>query len=453
MNSLEKLFAEKKTENGDVAFNTTGDEFIDILFMSEYYGKHPQEALSKIAGTDELNQLFAMFIRDPRFGLGKKDLGVALEAVTGVSPENMVKAGRFDDIFRLSYTDTVYPTQFNDALKYVWQQVLVGNELAKKWMPRFNTANDHLAKQLCKRLGVSQKFYRKAIKANTVEAKMSARKFDSINYEHVPSLAMIKYYNRFMEDPKFQKYIEEVKQGKKKINTSVTTVYDIYKNRDKIDADLFFDKLEKISISCIPILDTSGSMQDSNDSIGKATAIAYYLAKCSTYCPNQVVSFSSKPKLIKIKEQNYCTEASWWNESYTRTNPKYGTANKFCRELNSMYTGDCSNTSWSSTIELLSKLDKFPDYFVVLSDMEFDCGSHESYNQVMHLFKYNNVHTKIVWWNFNSRATTVPELDENGNIFMSGYSPMLLKFLQAGFNSKAFLNKLLLEYYKNIQES
>lgn len=452
MNSLEKLFAEKKTENGDVAFNTTGDEFIDILFMSEYYGKHPQEALSKIAGTDELNQLFAMFIRDPRFGLGKKDLGVALEAVTGVSPENMAKAGRFDDIFRLSYTDTAYPTQFNDALRYMWQQVLVGNELAKKWMPRFNTANDHLAKQLCKKLGVSQKFYRKAIKANTVEAKMSARKFDSINYEHVPSLAMIKYYNRFMEDPKFQKYIEEVKQGKKKINTSVTTVYDIYKNRASIDADLFFDKLEKISINCIPILDTSGSMEDSNDSIGKATAIAYYLAKCSTYCPNQVVSFSSKPQLIKIKEQDYIVAQGWRGE-YCKYRPKYGAENKFCRELNSMYTGDCSNTDFAAVIKLLSKLESFPDYFVVLSDMEFDYGSNMSKNEVMQMFRNNGINTKIVWWNFNSRATTCPELDNYGNIFMSGYSPMLLKFLQAGFNSKAFLNKLLLEYYKNIQEN
>lgn len=452
MNSLEKLFAEKRTENGDVAFNTTGDELIDILFMSEYYGKHPQEALSKVAGTDELNQLFAMFIRDPRFGLGKKDLGVALEAVTGVSPENMAKAGRFDDIFRLSYTDTAHTKQFDEGLKYMWNQVLMGNELAKKWMPRFNTANDHLAKELCKKLGVSQKFYRKAIKANTVEAKMSDHRFDDINYEHVPSLAMIKYYNRFMADPKFQKYIEEVKQGKKKINTSVTTVYDIYKNRDKIDADLFFDKLEKISISCIPILDTSGSMEDSTDSIGKATAIAYYLAKCSTYCPNQVVSFSSKPQLIKIKEQDYIL-AQGWRDEYCKYHPKYGTSNKFCRELNSMYTGDCSNTDFAAVIKLLSKLESFPDYFVVLSDMEFDYGSSMRKDQVMQMFKNNGINTKIVWWNFNSRATTCPELDGYGNIYMSGYSPMLLKFLQAGFNSKAFLNKLLLEYYKNIQEN
>lgn len=43
MNSLEKLFAAKKTENGDDAFNTTGDKLLDLLFMSEYYSKHLDE--------------------------------------------------------------------------------------------------------------------------------------------------------------------------------------------------------------------------------------------------------------------------------------------------------------------------------------------------------------------------------------------------------------------------
>ena len=37
-------------------------------------------------------------------------------------------------------------------------------------------------------------------------------------------------------------------------------------------------------------------------------------------------------------------------------------------------------------------------------------------------------------------------MDTNGNIYMSGYSPMLLKYLQAGFNGEEFLDKLLYEY-------
>jgi hypothetical protein len=35
---------------------------------------------------------------------------------------------------------------------------------------------------------------------------------------------------------------------------------------------------------------------------------------------------------------------------------------------------------------------------------------------------------------------------------MSGYNPMLLKFLEAGFDGKKFLNKLLSEYKKAISE-
>jgi hypothetical protein len=55
-----------------------------------------------------------------------------------------------------------------------------------------------------------------------------------------------------------------------------------------------------------------------------------------------------------------------------------------------------------------------------------------------------------VWWNLNERNITVPEMDSHGNIYLSGYSPMLLKFLEVGFDGTAFLNKLLDEYKKAV---
>ena len=120
---------------------------------------------------------------------------------------------------------------------------------------------------------------------------MSRHNYDDLQFEHIPSLAMIKYAHAFATKPetkeRYAQYLEDVKSGKKDLKVSTTTVYDIYKNRDKIDADLFFSKIEKISGSWIPIVDTSGSMQDSNDSYGKAMAIGHYLAKCSTYCPTK----------------------------------------------------------------------------------------------------------------------------------------------------------------------
>lgn len=433
MTDLEKLFSRKITENGDDAYTTTGDNLLDILFATEYYSNHLNEVS---IGNSDAEVLFSMFIRDPRWGLGRRDLGRVLLRQSGATMDQVVECGRYDDLF------ITHANRFRDVAECVYHRAEAGDELAKKWLPRFNTKNDALAKQFCKTLGITQKQYRKTIKANTVERAMSEKRFDDIDYEKVPSLAMIKYYQRFLKEERFQEYLNRVKEGKAKVSVSTTTVYDIYKNRDKIDADLFFDKLEKISINCIPILDTSGSMWDGNDSIGKAMSVAYYLAKCSTYCNNQVVSFSSKPQLIKIKEEEPSKISYYGN---------FGTSNRFSRELHSMYTGDYSNTNFGAVIKLLSQLNEFPEYFVVLSDMEFDRGSSMRRQEVENLFKERGIKTKIIWWNFNSRATTVPEQDEAGNIYMSGYSPMLLKFLGAGFDGKKFLTKLLEEYAGNVK--
>lgn len=462
MNALEKIFATKQTENGDISYNTTGNKLLDILFMTSFFEKNLGEV--KIGESDK-EKLFSMFIRDPRHGLGRRDLGRELMKQSNVSAANIVKAGRYDDLFHI-------PT--NENLEYLHSEALKGNQLAKKWLPRLTTKNRKIAMALCHEWALTQQEYRKLIKCDsTVEYKLSyAEKLegsplndlfkegtykhplvDSIKFEQVPSLAMVKYFSAFAkrEDTKerFQAYLDSVKKGEKKLNISTTNVYDIYKNRDKIDADLFFDKLEKIKISCIPILDTSGSMFDSNDSIGKAMSIAHYLSKCSTYCNGQLIGFSNNPHLITVKEQDYCTESRWSGGTF-KTFARFGTSNKYSRELNSMYTGDVADTDFGKVMKLLEGLNELPEYLVVLSDMEFNCGSAQSKETLQRLWKEKGYTTKIVWWNFNSRNKTVPELDEMGNIFISGYSPMMLKCLEAGFDGEQFLDKLLTEYSKNI---
>lgn len=437
MNELEKLFAQKRTENGDKAYSTSGSKLLDLLFMTSYFEKHLGEV--KI-GDSEKEKLFAMFIRDGRYGLGRRDLGRELMKQAKVSAENVVKAGRFDDLY-------LNPTDENIA--FLKRAMFNGNELAKKWLPRLSCKHKRIAKMLCKMWGISEKKYRKLIKCDTTENKLSHHRIDEIEFDKVPSLAMIKYYKRFMQEDRFAKYLESVKKGEKKLNISTTTVYDIYKNRESIDADLFFDKLEKISINCIPVLDTSGSMRDSNDSMGKATCIAHYLAKCSTFCNGQVVSFSSRPQLLTISEKPVKVQ-NCWGGGYRYEN-HFGNANKYCRELSSLYTGDCSNTDFGAVMKLFEGLNEVPEYLVVLSDMEFDCGSSMSKEKTMKLFKEKGYKTKIVWWNFNSRNKTVPETDDYGNIYLSGYSPYLLKFLESGFDGNKFLDKLLDEYAKKVQ--
>ena len=443
MNELEKILNEKLTENGDLAYKSTGSELLDILFMSPYFERHLDEVS---IGTSNKEKLFSMFMRDPRYGLGRRDLGRELMKKSGVPPKAVVTAGRFDDLLMMA----------SDAAISFWKdEIAAGNGLAKKWAPRLTGKYSKLAKALARSWGMSEKEYRKFIKyEDTVEYKLAyaeakdtnalERAFgvdeythplvDTIDFEHVPSLAMIKYFNTFKtrEDlaERFAEYLAAVEKGEKKLNVATSTVYDIYKNRDKIDADLFFDKIEKISISCIPVVDTSGSMYwGSEDAAGKALAIGHYLAKCSTFCNGYVVPFSSMPHLMKISGKNYK------------------------EEIDSLYTGDCSNTDLGAVMELFKDLDELPEYLVILSDMEFDSGSSIRKDDLMKLWEKNGYTTKIVWWNFNGRNKTVPETDDYGNIYLSGYSPMLLKYLEVGFDGNAFLNKLLKEYASKLKEA
>ena len=455
MNALEKIFAEKLTENGDKAYKTTGDNLTDLFFMTPYFEKNLDQVT---IGSSEKEKLFSMYIRDCRFGLGRRDLGRRLMYLSKVSAENVVKAGRYDDLWHI-------PTQ--DNIDYLYGRVVECDELAKKWMPRLTGKDKKVAKALCKMWGIDEKTYRYLIKTDkTVEYKLSYAiekdgtplndLFKKGNYEHplvneidfeqVPSLAMVKYLNTFStrEDikPRFDEYMQKVKEEKAKINTTTANVVDAHKavmqydwccqsveeNRDILGKKIVEKETIGVEMDAICILDTSGSMGwlGHGDLIDKATAVAHGLAIHSTYAPNQVISFSSNPHLMTIKGDTL-------KEQYQ-----------------SMYTGDCSNTDFGKVMKLLQGLKKYPEWLIVLSDMEFDYGSKQSKEQTMKLFKEYGANTKIIWWNFNDRNKTTPEFDEYGNIYLSGYNLQLLKLLENKFDMTTYIDKILKDYKEKV---
>ena len=455
MNELEKLFNEKRTENGDKAYKSTGNNLVDLFFMTPYFEKNLDEVN---IGNSEKEKLFSMFIRDGRFGIGRRDLGRKLMRLSGVSPSNIVKAGRYDDLWHI-------PT--NENIEYLQEQVTRGNELAKKWLPRLTGKDRKAAKALCKAWNLTQKEYRALIKCDsTTEYKLSyAEKeegtalnelfnqgnykhplVDSIDFEKVPSLAMTKYLHTFStrEDIKdrFAKYIQDVKEEKAKVNVSTTNVYDGMKAATRGSNDLKEEDARNIiankiidnavlnvEMNAIVILDTSGSMgwqEEKGSLLEKASSIAYAISSKSTYAKDQIISFSSYPKLMTIKGKTL-------KEKYE-----------------SMYTGDCSNTDFGKVMKLLQGLKKFPEYLIVISDMEFDEGSCQSKKQTMELFKKYEANTKIIWWNLNDRNKTVPEFDEYGNIYLSGYNMQILRLLENNFDMTTYIDKLLEKYRNDI---
>ena len=448
MNKLQKILQEKKTETGDKAYKTTGDNLVDLFFMTPYFEKNLNQVT---IGTSKKEKLFSMFVRDPRFGLGRRDLGRKLMELSQVNASNIVKAGRYDDLWHI-------PTDEN--LDYLKNNL--SDDLAKKWMPRLTGKDKLAAKTLCKMWDISEKKYRALIKTDsTTEYKLSyaesdenqnelekifdEKKYshplvDSIDFEKVPSLAMAKYLHAFStrEDTKerFIKYIEDVKENKAKVNVTTANVNDAYKIAKEIDnnaSDVIGKKIIDnetlgVELNAIVILDTSGSMGDigENSILDKAMSLAHALSTHSTYARNQLISFSSYPQLMTIK------------------------GNTLKEQYDSMYTGDCSNTDFGKVMQLLQKLNKYPEYLVVLSDMEFDYGSNQSKKETMKIFKEHGANTKLIWWNLNDRNKTVPEFDEYGNIYLSGYNMQILKLLESKFDMSVFIDKILEKYSQDI---
>lgn len=449
MNKLQKLLQEKITENGDKAYKSTGDNLTDLFFMTPYFEKNLNEVT---IGTSQKEKLFSMFVRDPRFGLGRRDLGRKLMELSQVSASNIVKAGRYDDLWHI-------PTDEN--LKYLKDNL--SEDLAKKWMPRLTGKDKLAAKTLCKMWGISEKEYRALIKVDsTTEYKLSyaeqnesqnelervfeEKKYshplvDSIDFEKVPSLAMAKYLHAFStrEDIKerFIKYIEDVKENKAKVNVSTANVTDAYKIATKGSNSNVDDVIGKkiidnetlgVELDAIVILDTSGSMGYIGEGsiLDEAMSLAHALSTHSTYARNQLISFSSYPQLMTIKGDTL-------KEQY-----------------HSMYTGDCSNTDFGKVMQLLQKLNKYPEYLIVLSDMEFDYGSNQSKEETMKIFKEHGANTKLIWWNLNDRNKTVPEFDEYGNIYLSGYNLQILKLLENKFDMSTYIDRILEKYKQDI---
>lgn len=414
-NELHLIFNKKITENGDKAYYSSLNKYIDILFKASYYRHNPKEVPLCLEKNNPKDTLMAMFIRDPRHGMGERAYGRRLLQQVTIVPEAVEFCGRADDLLELGYYD-----YFLNCLKS-------GDQLFKKWAPRKTAKQIHHLKELKKLAGGKNK-YRELIRdTDTIEKKITLN--EEIDFKKVPSLAMLKYHNYFINHHKksYDDFMKLVKKGEAKINTSVTNPLDIYLYKG--DRDLLFNQLPKVDLgSILPIVDNSGSMCWG---YGKATpqiiarAIGHYVAKNNTYYPNNIISFSSEPKLITLSD-NYESDMIIMN-SYD----------------------DCSNTDFGKVMKILSELkeDK-PNYLLVLSDMEFDEGSSDSKDEAM---KKLGKSTRIIWWNLNSRKITFPETDEHGNIFMSGYNPMLLKYLETGFDGNKFIDYLLETYKEKIK--
>ena len=458
------------TKNGAVTNSTSHNYNLDLFFLAGACRNESVEQienlLTKSYVFNRVNTLKIVYwASDIRGGAGERRFfKVALNWLYKNHKEDFYQYLNFDPEF--SRWDVLFDFDDDKVISYLCENI--SNPLLCKWLPRKNYYTDKwknhkvfykngvkseftwvktkkrslyngLASKICKKLGWSPKEYRKWVSSHsaTVEQQMSANKWSEIDYSKIPSVAFNKYSKAWMrhDSERFQKFIEEVQEGKTKINASAIFPHDIIKNAIQLDYySVAIQKLTDAQIaqweslpnwvepnSFLPVCDTSGSMYGNNGLPGLiCLSLGLYLSERNTgVFKDAFMTFSNNPTLQVLK----------------------GNINQRLSQL--------ANADWGQNTNLLRVFDiiltraqeyklspdEMPKNLLVISDMEFDsCGLLTNYESIK--LRYQSSGYKIpniVFWNVNGRVGNVPvTVNDQGVALVSGASPQVIRAVLSG---------------------
>jgi len=458
MSNLIKALKTKDTytQNGAVTHSSSDNPLLDLFFtIGAMRNSDKNFRIKKFIQSFKFNPLYTMkllfFARDCRGGLGERqtfrDMYLKLYELNKTTFINNLKYiptyGRWDDLI---YFMKIRKIGVQKKIVRLLQQGLTDKDtrlLVGKWMPRESGKDKQIATQIAKLLKLDMKEYRQLISknSNTVEQLICKKKWNEIKYENLPSLAMNKYTKTFLKNDyeRFSNYIQEVKNGVKKINTSVLNPCDIVKNiiDNNHFPEEFFENMNNLWINLpnyfdenskksniLPVCDVSGSM-----TIGKsnmkplyvAISLSIYLAeKNEGIFKNHFITFSENPILQEIVGTNIKEKVNFIEKSNVGFNTDLYKTFKMIVD--------------KAVQNNLSKED-FPTHILVISDMEFDnsCvkfrhNGKTNYESIKDYFEmYNYEVPKLVFWNVNALSENIPiKENEDGVVLISGYTPSII---------------------------
>lgn len=481
------------TENGAQGYKTSNNAYVDFLFSIS--GLRPQHgaSLDNLADRLEIMNLvrnsdgdilrFAMYLRDPRHGVGERMIGRAIvvclfkyftwkdkDAAFTAILKNMPEYGRWDDIIEIGYClrDTKYFDMLcNTLYNQLRQDLTSANEkqscsLLAKWMPSVNAKQKSREKALAiiRKLGLREAKYRKILSTlrkylDIVERDASANQWDKINYSNVPSVANLRYSEAFLRHDKERRteYLEAVRNGLRTINGSVNNPVDILqKYQSSLDTcnptlELLWKNLQPAEglKDTLVVCDDSGSMcahlkSASTSALIAARAIAIYCAQHNKApYKDKIITFSETPRYLDFSPYTSLREINnFLNQHSEYKNTNIAAVFKLILEtaiLNDVAAAD------------------MPKQILIISDMEFDEGVDEPDVALMAQIKYRYhmygyALPRLVFWNINGRTNTIPLLkNENGVYLISGYSQNILNLLMSG-KTQAESLKIALRDYK-----
>lgn len=450
-----------KTENGAIGYKTTGKALLDMNFkISSYRNLSEDEIIQDFDNAfdegPEMALRFLLYVRDVRGGVGERRLfRVIMRHLVDDMPETALalakiapEYGRWDDVVDLIDTyigdrvisQIIEPQIFEDLRNMINDDSV---SLLTKWMPSENASSKLSRKRaikIARQMGLSMRSYGNMLSTlrgyiDVIEVKMSANKWSKINYEKVPSQANLLYKNAFLKRDKARRreYLTSLEKGEVKINSSTVFPHEItYKYTNTLSTDATLEAMWKAlpdyvkgDSNTLVVRDGSGSMTWT--SIAKtdvkpshiADALTIYFAnRASGEFKNTFVTFSSSPKIVKIKGKSLREDLDILG--------KYD---------------ECSNTNIKAVFELILKTAKenkmkqedLPKNILVLSDMEFDSGARNIplMSEVAQLYAESGYELpKLCYWNICSRSNAIPvKENKNGIVLVSGFSPAVIKMV------------------------
>ena len=456
------------TKNGAVTNSTSHNFCVDLFFLAGACRNEDVKAIenviTKAYAQDRLKTLKIIFwASDIRQGAGERRFfKVALNWLNKNHPEDIQnnislipEFSRWDVIFDLANENQLV---FSYILSVLTNPEHPQRALLCKWLPRKSKVTDKsketkkrgnvetttvtrksrilyngLASKLIKALKVTPKEYRKALVegCKTVEQQMCSKKWNEIEYSKVPSVAINKYNKAWYRNDKerFEKYIEDVKAGKSKINASAIFPHDIIKdalyttgwsmsikglnNAQIAQWNALPNWLGDSVNSLIPVCDTSGSMYGLPIQICLALGL-YISERNQGPFKDAFITFSQNPKMQILK----------------------GDINQRLSQL--VHADWGQNTNLTGVFELILRKAKevnlseemMPKTILVISDMEFDCcGNLINYEMIKKAYNVSGYQCpQIAFWNVNGRAGNVPvTVNKQGVALISGASPSVIK--------------------------
>ena len=457
------------TENGAVSNRSTGKDCLD-LFATVGALRRAEEAeivtrfLRAYTEDADLAMKILFFARDVRGGLGERRVFRTVlvwlahneKASLLRNLPYIAEYGRWDDLLVLldtpcsAETVALLKQQFRADLAALASEGEVS--LLGKWLPSVNASNAetvHMAKQLAKAFGLSDREYRKALvklrqRIRIIENNLREQDY-SFDYAKQPSKAMFKYRGAFIrhDGERYGAYLKQVQSGQARLHTGTLLPYELVDpllRGNKIDLLAKLPEAERQALNttwaaltdfatnenALAVVDTSGSMYWGSDPLPASVALSlgmYFAERAKGPYRNHFIEFSAEPQLIEIKGDNFVDRL------------------RYIASFN-----EIANTDIEAVFELILQTavkhglpqSELPAKLYLISDMEFDsCVGNadiSNFQQAKRRFgKAGYTLPQIVFWNVDSRHSQQPvTVDDRGVALVSGCSPRLFSMAMEG---------------------